>query len=317
MIDQEEAMQDDWACMEAHFQMPQAEKVQQNVELCINCDNERMTISKEGYVCETCGYMEMGRISEEAEWRNGPSTDGSAPKQSSRCGAPVTNQLFSNQLGTMVKDKYPGFRSRLSKLHLRSINSKDRCLFHAYKHFQKANLEHGVPSTIVDRAKFIYKGISEKTLTRGDKRKGIMGNCLLQAFQENGVPRTTKEIAGMFEIEVKDITRMRNTFFEYAGEIIKTAKAEDLMTRVILGFNFDLKLRVKALKYAGRHLDIVKKSKRLSGKTPSGIMAAALWSVMKKLNVPLSEEDVAKASGVSTPTMVKLYHLVEDLFQKQ
>ena len=315
-MNEKEAMQDDWMLMEAHFHEPQVEKIQKTVEHCINCENDYMILNKEGYVCEKCGFAEINFISEAAEWRNGPSTDGSAPKQSSRCGAPATNQLFSNQLGTMIKDKYPGFRSRLSKLHLRSINSKDRCLFHAYKHFKKANLEHGVPSTIVDRAKFIYKGISEKTLTRGDKRKGIMGNCLLHALQENGVPRTTKEIAGMFEIEVKDITRMRNTFYEYAGEIIKTAKAEDLMSRVIMGFNFDLRLRIKALKYAGRHLEIVKKSKRLSGKTPSGIMAATLWSVMKKLNVSLCEEDVAKASGVSTPTMVKLYHLVEDLFQK-
>ena len=308
--------EDPWAIMNAHFNpasVQKTEKKLQNPDQCEICDGNFVT-SKEGLVCEGCGHCIMNVISEQPEWRNGPSTDGSAPKQSSRCGAPVTNQLFSNQLGTMVKDKYPGFRSRLSKLHLRSINSKDRCLFHAYKHFNRAQQEFGVPSAIVDRAKYIYKQISEKILTRGDKRKGIMGNCLLRALEENNVPRTTKEIAKMFKIEVKDITRMRNTFYENAGEIIKTAKAEDLTTRVILSFNFELKLRMKVLRKVGRNLEIVKKSKRLSGKTPSGIMAAVLWSVIKPLNIDLIEEDVAKASGVSTPTMVKLFHLIEDLF---
>ena len=311
----QEAMQTDWAVMEDFFHEPQPKQVVKSPEMCACCDT-LMILDREGYMCQTCGFAETNFISNAPEWSGGPSQNGETPKQRSRCGAPSNSPLFSNQLGTMMKDKYPGYRSRLSKLHLRSINSKDRCLFHAYKHFSKAAGEHGVPKTIVDRAKYIYKGISEKTLTRGDKRKGLMGNCLLQSFQENNVPRTTKEVAVMFGIEVKDITRMRNTFFEFAGEIIKTAKPEDLMSRVIMGFNFDLNLRIKALKYAGRHLEIIKKSKRLSGKTPSGIMAAALWSVIKKLEVPLCEEDVARASGVSTPTMVKLYHLVVDLFQK-
>ena len=309
----ENTTMDEWAVMEQHFCPPKQPEPPRDLTKCMDCKIE-LTLDKEGYICSQCGYATVGMISTAAEWRSGPSTDGSAPKQASRCGAPGSNGLYSDQLGTLIRGKYPGFRTKLGKLHLRSINSKDRCLFHAYKHFEAAQREHGVPSSIVNRAKIIYKGISEKTLTRGDKRKGLMGNCLLQSFTENNVPRTTKEVAAMFKIDVKDITRMRNVFFEFAGEIVKTATSEDLMSRTILGFNFDLKLRMKALKYAGRHLDIVKKSKRLSGKTPSGIMAAVLWSVMKKLEVPLCEEDVARASGVSTPTMVKLFHLIQDLF---
>ena len=284
-----------------------------------NCEfcNIELSLQKDGMVCSTCGYMKINNLNEAPEWRGGPSEDGSKPKQSSRCGAPQNSVLFSNQLGTMIKDKYPGFRSRLSKLQLRTINPKDRCLFHAYKHFTPANLQYGVPSTIVNRAKFIYKGISENKLTRGDKRKGIMGNCLLHALQENKVPRTTKEVAVMFGIDVRDITRMRTTFYDIAGEIIKTAKPDDLMSRVIMSFEFELRLRIKIIKRAGKHLEIVKKSKRLSGKTPSGIMAAVLWSVIKPLDLPLCEEAVAKASNVSKPTMVKLYHAIEDLFVKQ
>ena len=285
-------------------------------DACEFCNIE-FSVQKEGMVCTSCGLIKVNHLSDAPEWRGGPSEDGSKPKQSSRCGAPQNSVLFSNQLGTMIKDKYPGFRSRLSKLQLRTINPKDRCLFHAYKHFSPATLQYGVPSLIVDRAKFIYKGISENKLTRGHKRKGIMGNCLLHALQENNVPRTTKEVAMMFGIEVRDITRMRNTFYEVAGEIIQTAKPDDLMSRVIMGFDFELRLRIKVLKRAGKHLEIVKKSKRLSGKTPAGIMAAVLWSVIKPLNLPLCEEAVAKASNVSKPTMVKLYHAIENLFVKQ
>ena len=307
----------EWDILFNHFTPPT--KDPQPLVSPISCEfcNIELILQKEGMVCSTCGYMKINHLSDAPEWRGGPSEDGSKPKQSSRCGAPQNSVLFSNQLGTMIKDKYPGFRSRLSKLQLRTINPKDRCLFHAYKHFTPANLQYGVPSTIVNRAKFIYKGISENKLTRGDKRKGIMGNCLLHALQENKVPRTTKEVAVMFGIEVRDITRMRTTFYDIAGEIIKTAKPDDLMSRVIMSFEFDLRLRIKIIKRAGKHLEIVKKSKRLSGKTPSGIMAAVLWSVIKPLNLPLCEEAVAKASNVSKPTMVKLYHAIEDLFEKQ
>ena len=144
-----------------------------------------------------------------------------------------------------------------------------------------------------------------------------MGNCLLHALQENNVPRTTKEVAVMFGIEVRDITRMRNTFYEVAGRNHTNSEARRSHVRVIMSFEFELRLRIKVLKRAGKHLEIVKKSKRLSGKTPSGIMAAVLWSVIKPLNLPLCEEAVAKASNVSKPTMVKLYHAIEDLFEKQ
>ena len=264
---------DDWAVMENHYSEPQVTNttisIKNNNELCMEC-NERMFLNREGMVCTSCGFAQTNVISEDAEWRSGPSMNGEKTKQTSRVGAPNSNGLFSNQLGTIIKDKYPGYRSRLSKRNLRNINSKDRCLFHAYKHFNQAQYVHRLPSSIVDRAKYIYKGISEKTLTRGDKRKGIMGNCILQSLQENNVPRTTKEVASMFDIDVKDITRMRNTFFEYAGEIIKTAKAEDMASGVILGFNFDLKLRMKVLRRTGNHLEIVKKSKRLSGENTVG-----------------------------------------------
>ena len=317
MIEQDAT--DDWAVMENHYSKPQVTNttisITKDKGLCAEC-NGQMFLNREGMVCTSCGFAQTNVISEDAEWRSGPSMNGEKTKQSSRVGAPNSNGLFSNQLGTIIKDKYPGYRSRLSKRNLRNINSKDRCLFHAYKHFSQAQYVHRLPSTIVDRAKYIYKGISEKILTRGDKRKGIMGNCILQSLQESNVPRTTKEVASMFDIEVKDITRMRNTFFEHAGEIIKTAKAEDMASGVILGFNFDLKLRMKVLRRTGKHLEIVKKSKRLSGKTPSGIMAATIWSVLNPIGVPLNEEDVAKACGVSTPTMVKLFHLIQDLFEK-
>ena len=286
-------------------------------DVCDFC-NIKLNTTKEGLLCSTCGLIKINHLSDAPEWRGGPSEDGSKPKQSSRCGAPQNSQLFSNQLGTMIRDKYPGFRSRLSKLQLRMINPKDRCLFHAYKHFTPAHLQYGVPSSIVDRAKFIYKGISEHKLTRGDKRKGIMGNCLLHALQENNVPRTTKEVATMFGIDVRDITRMRNTFYEVAGEIIQTAKPDDLMTRVILSFNFELRLRIKVLRRAGKHLEIVKKSKRLSGKDASRDYGRRTCGrSLNRLNLPLCEEAVAKASNVSKPTMVKLYHAIEDLFEKQ
>ena len=78
---------------------------------CIEC-NEQMVICREGLTCVNCGWTETNLISEQAEWTSGPSSNGEAPKQSSRVGAPSNNNgLFSNQLGTMVKSKYPGYRN--------------------------------------------------------------------------------------------------------------------------------------------------------------------------------------------------------------
>ena len=300
--------------MENHFNPPELKKTvvpitHDNPYICEFCNVQRYS-NREGLSCPDCGHTTTNILSSAAEWRSGPSQNGEAVKMSSRVGAPH-NDLYNNQMCTLMKQK-GRFPSKLQRMNMRGLNSKDRCLFHAYKRFNDAQFKYQLGVTYINRAKLMYKEISEKILTRGDKRKGIMANCLLQSLKEHGILRTTSDIAEMFEIKVKDVTRTRKMFIDNVGKIIQTARPEDLMNKYITRLQLELKMKIKIIRRVNKNLEIVQKSKRLSGKTPSGIAACVIWASIKKYEIS-SEEQLAAICDVSTPTLVKLYLLIQDL----
>ena len=60
---------------------------------------------------------------------------------------------------------------------------------------------------IIDEASSLYTIISSTKISRGSNRKGIIAACVFYACKECNVPRSSKEIANMFDIDITVMTK--------------------------------------------------------------------------------------------------------------
>ena len=213
-----------------------------NTYTCNECNGTKV-YSKEGIpTCSECGLVDSMYIDESPEWTSGVSDDGKV-KDPSRCNGPNANpELFSQEWGkgtiisTQNTTTYENKRMAKINFH-QSMNHKDRALFHAYKSIDEAC--HTLPDSVLKDAKMMYRKFNLEKLTRGAVRSGIKGNCVLYACRLSKIPRTTKEIADMFRINSKDISRTTQMFTEtLLGKTEKNyvTRPFDVMQRLLNDF---------------------------------------------------------------------------------
>src|SRR6056300_735835 len=276
---------------------------------CVECKGTKV-IAPEGLpVCTQCGLVDDKYISDVAEWTSGVSEDGKV-SDPARCGADAhaNPNLYSSQWGksTVISTSrgsstYKNRRMATINFHM-AMNHKDRGLYHAYKEIEDACAS--LPEVVLRDAKMIYKTFNEKKLTRGAVRVGIKANCVLYACRLANYPRTTKEVADMFNIQPKDISRTSEMF---KSVLVKTHEEEnttrpaDVMNRLINGFEISKEHRIACNKMCRDIEDCVE----LMSKTPNSIASAILWIVT---GIPKAE--ICKQCSVSVPTLNKIENIV-------
>ena len=284
------------------------EKPANNYE-CVECKGTKV-IAPEGLpVCTQCGLVDDRYISDVAEWTSGISEDGKV-SDPARCGADAHSNpnLYSSQWGksTVIStgrgsSTYKNRRMATINFH-QAMNHKDRGLYHAYKDIEDACAS--LPEVVLRDAKMIYKTFNEKKLTRGAVRVGIKANCVLYACRLANYPRTTKEVADMFNIQPKDISRTSEMFKSVlvtTHEEENTTRPADVMNRLINGFEISKEHRIACNKMCRDIEDCVE----LMSKTPNSIASAILWIVT---GIPKAE--ICKQCSVSVPTLNKIENIV-------
>jgi transcription initiation factor TFIIIB Brf1 subunit/transcription initiation factor TFIIB len=265
--------------------------------------------------CVSCGHSDMAFISDEPEWNGGANDEGSDP---SRVGAPVNTTLFSASWGsgTIMSVHTSGTyaNKRLARINFHtSMNHKDRALHHAYE-----GLDHigriilGLPDSVMLQAKIMYRKFSESVLTRGAIRNGIKANCIMRACQDAHVARTTQEIAAAFKIPPRDISRTADIFRETIPTVeTTTTKSSDLVSRIFSQVTVPDDMRGRIRQRTIRMCEQVECHPSLMGKTPKGVTAAVLYTVLSDYGQ--TRESIASMCDVSLPTLIKLENLVKKI----
>ena len=277
--------------------------------VCRSCNGVKVFGSDNMPVCTSCGLVDQYCIDESAEWTSGISDEGKV-SDPARCGNPNANpELFSNEWGkgSIIATKNTTYKTRrMSKINFhQSMNHKDRALFHAYKYIEEAG--QLLPQSVLQAAKILYKKFNDEKLTRGNVRLGIKGNCLLYACRLAKVPRTTKEIADMFNIQPKDISRTAQIFKEtILGETEKNyiTRPINVLQRILNSFEISREERFKCVKMC----NAVEKCPELMSKTPNTIATAIIYM---NIGHRFSKADICKTCEVSIPTINKIEVIIK------
>ena len=185
------------------------------------------------------------------------------------------------------------------------MNHKDRSLFHAYRDIDEAC--HTLPEVVLKDAKMMYRKFNEEKLTRGAVRLGIKANCVLYACRLAKHPRTTKEIADMFGIQSKDVSRTTQIFKDTIMGMTEknyVTKAFDVMNRLLNSFEVTKEERLKCIQLCKTTDDCAE----LMSKTPNSVASAIIYIVM---GTNVKKTELCEKCNISVPTLNKIENLIK------
>ena len=150
------------------------------VHVCENCgvDIDMRWVEDGDCVCRQCNTIQSRLIDTNAEWRYYGNED-NKNSNPTRVGTPTNIFIPKSSLGTVIgtenvrKNGYEFQRIRRYQM-FQSMPYKERSLLHVMESLNVNASNNGIPSSIIEDAKMMYKKISEQKISRGDNRNGLI-----------------------------------------------------------------------------------------------------------------------------------------------
>ena len=300
--------EDLWALLK-----PQTDTKEVNNDLCSSCHSDKIISNNNEIICEKCGTIQEEILAYDAEWRYyGPEdTKSSDP---TRCGMPTNELLPQSSQGSTISFKW-GESWEMRKIRnyhgWHAMPYKERSLYNVFEQIQSKALLQGITPCIIEEAKVLYKTISEVKISRGQNRNGIIASCIYKACKQKNVPRSHKEIATIFNISVKHMTRGCKRFDEIMNQIKQENKSSDIVgsksTDYIQRFCSKLNLGDNILNICKHTCNKAEEFSLVSENTPPSIAAGTIFLVCSLLSLSISKTQISEICKISEVTISKCY----------
>ena len=277
------------------------------VHICKNCNSDKMFVESGYITCTNCNQRKRKFIdSENPEWRYFGSKDNKRSNPN-RCGLPTNPLLPKSSMGTRMSysNKY---KYKMIKQYQvwNSMPYKERNLHNIFVTIKLVCKNNNLNTCIFNDSKDLYKTISEKKLSRGSNRKGLIAASVYYACKKNDVPRSSKEIAKMFNLKSTIVTKAVKVFQElYKNELFGASKPSDFVRR----YCSKLKLEGKLIDLCVKILKIVIEIDLISENTPPSIAASTIYfTIITFTDLLITKQNLSKICDVSAVTISKCYN---------
>ena len=285
---------------------------------CPECESDSLVRSADGggeLVCDDCGLViEEENIDRGPEWR---AFNHSERQSKSRVGAPTTQTMHDKGLTTQIdwKDKDAYGRSisseKRSQMHrlrkwqerIRTKDAGERNLQFALSEIDRMSSALGVPRSVREVASVIYRRALDDDLIRGRSIEGVATAALYAACRQEGIPRSLDEVAEVARVEQKEIGR---TYRYIAQELSLGLEPVDPVQYVPrfcseLGRSEEVEQKTREI------IEVTAEKGMLSGKSPTGYAAAAIYAASLLCNEKKTQREVAEVAQVTEVTIRNRY----------
>ena len=296
-----------------------------NRERCERCEN-MLAFSDEGFLTCTnnkCGIIYKDLIDQSAEWRY-YGADDNQNSDPTRCGMPINPLLEESSYGCKVlcigSMSYE-MRKIRRYTEWQSMPYKEKSQYDEFQIITIMAQNGGIPKMIIDDAIKYHKKISEYELTfRGDNRDGIIAASIYISCRINNYPRTAKEIASIFRLDITSATKgcknalsiinnlekdMNNKEKTHLGKTKPEAFIERYCSK--LNINNELTRLCQFISMKIEKMDIMPEN------TPPSIAAGVVYFVSQICKLNISKRDVKNISETSEVTINKCYKKLEKI----
>lgn len=307
-----------WAILKSHRNANFGE-VEPDAVTCCPCPN--VILIEGNYTCMRCDSIVSRFIDSSAEWRCFEDHRGGDP---TRCGMPMSETMPQSSLSAMIGRGTNECRATriMRKYHMwNSMPYRERALLVIYDQLAIVAANNGIPKSIIDEAKILYKKISEMKLARGDNRNGLIASSIYMSCKNNHAPRSAKEIAKIFNIKTTTMTHGCKKFQETMQMNTVSTTAEDFISRFCSKLNMDRSMR----DICKQVVHIAEEQGVVSQNTPPSIAAGCIYLCSVLCNWDYSKKQLEDACEISAVTISKCYkklcgyrlHLFSDELKEQ
>jgi transcription initiation factor TFIIB len=296
-----------------------------NREMCERCES-MLAFSEEGFLTCTnkkCGIIYKDLVDQGAEWRY-YGADDNQNSDPTRCGMPINPLLEESSYGCKVLYNGPmSYEMRKIRRYTewQSMPYKEKSQYDEFQIITIMAQNAGIPKMIIDDAMRYHKKISEYELTfRGDNRDGILAASIYIACRINNFPRTAKEIAHMFHLDVTSSTKGCKNALSIISKIEKDLEISDKTnfgrtTSVAFIDRYCSKLNINnELTQVCKFISMkIEKMNLMTENTPHSIAAGIVYFVAQYCQLNISKKDVKNVSEISEVTINKCQKKLEKM----
>jgi transcription initiation factor TFIIB len=272
---------------------------------CNKCLSDNIIVDDGQYICTNCNAIQSHMIDMTAEWRYYGSED-SRDSDPTRCGMPTNPLLPKSSLGSVIGNKMNDNKDMRKIRMYQMWNSMpywERTLYNVFDKLYQNSSSVGIPTKVIEDAKVLYKRASEKKISRGDNKEGLIASCIYYSCLINKIPRSPKEVARIFHIDPNILTKGNSRFQGLLQMNINSSNPDDYIPRFGSKLNLDCNdiQKCKELAKTIDDLEIV------SENTPTSVAAGTLYYYCLNKNIEYSKKQIAEVCEVSEVTITKCY----------
>lgn len=295
-------------------------------QLCKACNHRGIfTDTMNGMlICTHCGVIsETDILDQTAEWNN----NSESSKDPSRCGCPINPMLQKSSMSTMIVSNKYRFMKRLHQQM--SMDYVERARYHVFESISKVGGEIGrLPPNVLEQAKYYYKVMSERKLSRGVIRKGLIACCLLHACKSMNVPRSMKEISNITSVPTSVLNKTNKLFLKIMCDVIimshqqeetalESTDSRHLIHRYCNHLQLDKKNEMELVRTVTKIDADIKESGLLDCKTPSAIVTGIIMYACSQLNIDISKYTISTEFDISVVTINKITKIISNFYKTQ
>ena len=284
-------------------------------DVCISCKSAKLIIdNSKGYlVCQDCAVINEEYLDKNVEFSNDQNG-------AFRYGCPSNYFFPKSALGTKITSK--GYNRAAILQRQGQMPYKEKSLLEVLERIQIKCKKYNITQTIIDSAKILYKKVSDCKHTKG-KRKGknmimrcinrrsMIAACVFYACKLQKEPRSPKEIADIYDLEIKHVNRGCRKFIDYIDLStiffeIKSSQSSDFIERFAKKLNIDKQYIIIAK-------DISNNIHRLglaSTHEPPSVAAGCILLVANMYHIDINKKQISEIFGISDVTISKTYRKI-------
>lgn len=296
-----------------------------NRENCDRCEST-LAFSDEGFLTCTnnrCGIIYKDIVDHSAEWRY-YGADDNQNSDPTRCGMPINPLLQESSFGCKVLC-YGSTSYEMRKIRRytewQSMPYKEKSQYEEFQRITIMAQNGGIPKLIIDDAIRYHKKISEYELTfRGDNRDGILAASIYISCRINNYPRTAKEIATIFNLDVTSATKgcknaqlIINNLEKDMDNSEKTLFCKTKPEAFIERYCSKLSINNELTKLCQFISMKIEKKGFMPENTPHSIAAGVVYFIAQLCNLNISKKDIKNTSEISEVTINKCFKKIEKM----
>jgi transcription initiation factor TFIIB len=274
---------------------------------CPEC-NGRLDGAGEETFCGTCGLVVAeDRIDRGPEWRS--FEDGPDRK---RTGAPLTRSRHDHGLSTEIgrSIRLTGRKrrlfARLRRQHSRTqiASRAERNRVYAFTEIRRLVGALGLSESVRDRACVLFESAQRADLLRGRSLEGFAAAAVYAVCRTDAISRTLAEVGTVAKATRDELTAAYDALNRELGLPTGPIDPAEYLARFAsqLELPCEVESEARALVERSHELGLT------SGRNPSGVAAACLYTAASELGHSLTQQAAADVAGVTPVTLRATYY---------